>query len=149
MLHQQIKDGIKEAMKNKEETKLMVLRGLVADFTNELVAKGRKPQEMLTDEESLAVIGRAVKRRKDSIEQFKNGGRSDLAESESKELEILQHFMPAQMSEDEILKIISAKKAELGVTDKTKAGQLMSTVMKDLKGKADGSIVKKLVEESF
>lgn len=149
MLHQQIKDGIKDAMKNKEETKLMVLRGLVADFTNELVAKGRKPQEMLTDDESLAVISRAAKRRKDSIEQFKNGGRPDLAESESKELEILQLFMPAQMSESEILKIILAKKAELGVTDKTKAGQLMSTVMKDLKGKADGSIVKKLVEESL
>jgi len=149
MLHQQIKGDVKEAMKAKEETKLSVLRGLLADFTNELVAKGRKPQEELSDEEAMVVISRAAKRRKDSILQFRSGGREDLAESEAKELVVLETFLPKQMSEEEIKKVVKAKVIELGITDKTQMGQLMSAVMSELKGKADGGLVKKMVDEQF
>ncbi len=148
-LHQQIKDGIKNAMKNREEIRLLVLRGLLADFTNELVAKGIKPQEILDDDDALAVIRRAAKRRKDSIEQFGSGGREDLVMAEEAELKIIETFIPAAMPEDEIKKVVLAKKSELDIADKTKLGLLMSAVMKELKGKADGALVKKIVEESL
>ncbi len=147
MLHQQIKDGIKDAMKRKEEVRLSVLRGLITDFTNELVAKGRKPQEMLNDDEVLTVIKRAAKRRKDSIEQFNNGGRPDLVMSEEAELKIIETFIPAMMNKEDIKKVALAKKEELGITDKSKAGQFIGTLMKELKGQAEGTVVKEVVDE--
>lgn len=146
-LQQDIKNGIKQAMIAKDEIRLMVMRGLSADMTNELVSKKRKPDEALTDEEALAVIKRAAKRRMDSIEQFKAGGRQDLADSEEKELEIIKTFIPAGLPREEILKIALSKKQELLIEDKTKAGLLMSHVMKELKGKADGNDVKAVVDE--
>jgi len=148
-LQQQIKDGIKDAMKAREEVKLSVLRSLSSAFTNELVAKGRKPIDELSDEEALTVITRASKQRKDSIDQFEKGGRPELAESEKAELAIIEAFLPTLMTEDEIKVVVAAKKAELNVTDKSKMGMFVGAVMKDLKGKADGALVKKVVEESF
>lgn len=149
MLHSNIKSQIKEAMLAKEAVRLSVVRGLVAAFTNELVAKGRKPTEELSDEETLAVIRRAVKQRKDSIEQFKAGGRNDLVEAESAELAILEKYLPKMMSREEIKKIAEVKKTELGIVDKSKMGQFMGALMKELKGKADGGDVKEVVEKLF
>lgn len=148
-LHEQIKGQIKDAMMAKDAVRLTTLRGLVSAFTNELVATQRKPQDFLTDEEVLAVIRRNVKQRKDSIQQFTDGGRADLAESEQAELTILEKFLPQMMSRDDIKKVVEAKKAELGVTDKTKQGLLMKAVMTELKGKADGMDVKNVVESMF
>ncbi len=149
MLHQQIKASLKEAMLAKDEVRLSVVRGLLTSFTNELVSKGKKPQDELSDDEALAVISRAVKQRKDSIKQFTDGGRPELAESEQAELTVLQAYLPAQMSEDEVRKIVEAKKAELGITDKTGAGNLMKATMAELKGKTDGNVVKKIVDNLF
>jgi len=146
-LHTDIKGMIKEAMIQKNEVRLLVLRGLLADFTNELVAKKRKPDEILSDEDTLAVIKRAGKRRMDSIEQFRKGNREDLVKSEEAELEIIKAFIPAGMGKEEIKKIALAKKQELGISDKTKAGLLMNAVMKELKGKAEGGDVKAVVDE--
>jgi uncharacterized protein YqeY len=148
-LHKDIRDQIKDAMKAKDTLRLTVIRGLVTAFTNELVAKSRKPDGELTDEEALAVIKRAVKQRKDSIEQFTKGGREDLAQNEKDELVILEKYLPAMMGSEEIKKIVSAKKAELGVTDKKDIGKLMAAVMKETKGKADGGEVKAIVDSSF
>lgn len=149
MLQEQIKGEIKEAMLAKDAVRLSVLRGLSSAFTNELVAKGRKPQEVLGDDEALAVIMRSVKQRKDSIEQFRAGGREDLALEEEAQLVVLEKYMPAMLSRDEVVKAAEAKKAELGITDPTKKGMLMSGLMKDLKGKADGMIVKEVVDSLF
>lgn len=146
-LHTAIKGQIKEAMLKRETVRLGVVRGLVASFTNELVAKGRKPTEELSDEETLSVICRSVKQRKDSIEQFRKGGREDLALSEETELAILETYLPKMMSRDEIKKIAAAKKAALGIIDKSKLGQFVGILMKELKGKADGSDVKAVAEE--
>ena len=146
-LHNKIKDEIKETMKARDAVRLSVLRGLVANCTNELVATKRLPTEELSDEEVLNVIRRAVKQRKDSIEQFTKGGRIDLADAEKAELVILQTYLPAQMSREEVIKIAEAKKAELGITDKSKSGLLMSSIMKELKGKADGALVKEVVDD--
>lgn len=143
-LHQDIKKQMIEAMKAKEALRLSVIRGLLSSFTNELVAKGRKPDEELNDDEVLAVISRAVKQRKDSIEQFEKGGRPELAESEKEELAILQAYLPAQMSREEIFAYVK-EKASQGF-DKEKKNQFMGMVMKELKGRADGNIVKEAVE---
>ncbi len=149
MLHEEIKGKIKEAMLARDAVRLEVLRGMSAAFTNELVAKGRKPQEMLSDEEALAVITRLAKQRKDSIEQYTKGGREDLVAEEKSQLAVIETFLPELMSADEVEKIARAKQAELGITNPTKKGMLMSALMKDLKGKADGMVVKTVVDGLF
>ncbi len=149
MIHEEIKAEIKDAMLKKEAVRLDVLRGLLSAFTNELVAKSRKPQEMLADDEALAVIMRSVKQRKDSIEQFKKGGREDLVKEEESQLSYLEKYLPTMMERSEVEKIAAAKKEELGITDPTKKGQLMSALMKELKGKADGMVVKEVVDGLF
>lgn len=148
-LHQTIKDQIKEAMLAKDSVRLNTLRGVLSAFTNELVAKKRKPQEELTDEESIDVIRRGVKQRKDSIEQFRKGGREDLAQSEEAELKILETYLPQMMPKDTILSIAQKRKEEMGITDKSKLGMLMGAIMKELKGQADGQDVKEVVESLF
>ncbi|KKU66507.1 MAG: GatB/Yqey domain superfamily [Parcubacteria group bacterium GW2011_GWA2_47_16] len=148
-LQNDIRGQIKEAMLAKDALRLAVVRGLVAAFTNELVAKQRKPTEELSDEDVLSVIRRAVKQRKDSIEQFTAGGRQDLVDSEAAELSVLEKYLPQMMSRDEIKKVAEAKKAELGITDKTKLGQFVGALMKELKGKADGADVKAVAESMF
>ena len=115
-LHQQIREEIKEAMKAKDTIRLGVIRGLVAGFTNELVSLKRMPDGELSDDEALNVIRRGVNQRKDSIDQFTKGGRNDLADSEKAELAILETYLPAQMSKDEVLKIAEAKKNEMAIT---------------------------------
>lgn len=145
-LQQDIKEQIKEAMKGRDEVRLAVVRGLAAAMTNELVAKGKKPTDELTDEEALAVVKRASKQRQDSISQFNAGGREDLASKEEAELKIIEEYLPAQMSREEIEKIAKAKIAELGA-DKSKLGILIGTVVKETNGTADGAVVKKVVQE--
>ena len=146
-LQQQIKSEMMQALKAKEEIRLLVLRGLISSFTNELVNLKRTPQDTLTDEEALNVIRKAVKQRKDSIEQFEKGGRMDLAQNEKMELSILDAYLPAQMSKEEVMKLALIKKEELNLNDKSKIGMFMGALMKELKGKADGDIVKAVVDE--
>jgi uncharacterized protein YqeY len=149
MLHEQIKNNIKEAMLAKNTVLLETLRSMVAGFTNELVSKSRKPNEFLSDEEVIAVITRLSKQRKDSIEQYKKGSREDLVKEEEAQLAILETYLPKLMEKSEIEKIAKSKKEELGITDGTKKGILMQALMKDLKGKADGGIVKEVVDSLF
>ncbi len=145
-LQQSIKDGIKDAMKNKDSVRLTVLRGLSAAFMNYSVANGGTPQTELSDEQTLDVITKEAKKRKDSIEQFTAANRPDLAENESVELVILQEFLPVLMTLDEIRPIVAAKIAELGA-DTGKSGMIVGALMKELKGKADGNDVKSVVDE--
>jgi hypothetical protein len=149
MLHEEIKGEIKEAMKARDTDRLNVLRGLVTAFTNELVATNRTPQEQLSDEEVLSVISRVAKQRKDSIEQFTKGGRLDLAEEDRLQLQMLEKYLPEMMKREEVEAIAKKKKEELGISDVSKKGILMSSIMKDLKGKADGSVVKEVVDQLF
>ncbi|MEN9390626.1 MAG: hypothetical protein RLZZ283_726 [Candidatus Parcubacteria bacterium] len=137
------------AMKAKEALKLEVLRGLKSAFTNELVATKRKPTDPLPDEDVISVIRREVKKRKESAEAFRTGNRPELAEKEEAELVILNAYLPALMSKDDIKKIAEAKKTEMGITDKKDMGKFMGAVMKDLAGKADGADVKDVVTALF
>lgn len=148
-LHEKIKNNIKESMKSGDKVRLEVMRGLLTAFTNELVATARTPQDMLTDEEAIKVITRASKQRKDSIEQFTKGGRIDLVDIETDQLHILEEFLPKLIDESEIEEVVKTKIAELAVKDLTKKGMFMASIMKDLKGKADGALVKEVVDKLF
>lgn len=147
MLHEHIREEIKNAMRAKEALKLEVLRGILTGFVNELVLTHHTPQEILDDAGCISVIKRQVKQRKDSLEQFTKGGRPELAQKEKDELVILEAFLPQMMSREEIRKIAEAKKLELGVIDKSGMGKFIGAVMKACGGNADGNDVKAVVEE--
>lgn len=146
-LHEQVQNELKEAMKAKDAVKLRTVRSMLTAFTNELVATGSTPQGTLDDEKALEVIKRLAKQRKESIVQYDNANRSELAELEKEELAVLESYLPQMMSKEEIRPVVEAKKTELGVDDKAKMGMLVGAVMKELKGKADGTDVKAVVEE--
>lgn len=145
-IHETLKKGIPDALRAKDEVRLRTLRSVVTLMTNEVVAKKRKPDEFLTDEEALAVLKRAANQRKDSITQFTAAGRMELTEPEIAELAVIESFLPTLMSREEIEPIAKAKMAEMGVTTKAEAGKFMGTLMNDLKGKADGGDVKAVVD---
>ena len=147
-LHQDIKGQLVGAMRAKDSLRLNVIRGLLASFTNEAVAKKRKPDEELSDGEVLFVISRAVKQRKDSIGQFEKGGRKDLVEAEKSELAILEGYLPTQMSRDEIEAYVKLKLTDPTTPEATRGNknQFIGFVMKELKGRADGSLVKEVVD---
>lgn len=149
MTQADLKEMMKDAMRAKDSVKLTVVRGLISACTNEAVAKGYGPDGVLSDDEVLTVVMRAGKQRKDSISQFEAGGRPELAESERAELAIIETMLPAQMSREEVEAAVKAKAAELGVADKSGANKLMGMLMKDLKGKADGTVVKEVVDGMF
>lgn len=146
-LHTDIKEQLKDALKAHDEVRLRTIRNMLTAFTNELVAGGKKPNEILDDDGVLAVIKRLAKQRKDSIEQCQKGNREDLVAGEQAELAVLEGYLPQMMSQEEIEPIARAKTDELGITDKSKMGQLMGAVMKELGGKADGNDVKAVVEK--
>lgn len=147
MLHADIKEKIKDAMRAKDTLRLEVLRGMATAFTNELVATRRTPQEMLEDDKVLTVIKRLVKQRRDSAEQFDKGGRQELAAKERAEEKILAEFLPAVMDREAIRKVAEKKKAELGITDRSGTGKLIGAIIKECGGTADGGDVKAVVEE--
>lgn len=146
MIHESIKSGIMEALRAKDQVKLRTYRSLVTAMTNEVVAKKRKPDEFLADEEALTVLKRASNQRKDSIEQYEAGGRPELAIPEKEELAVIEALLPELMSREQVEEVVKAKIAELGVTDKSGAGKLTGSIMQELKGKADGGMVKEVVD---
>lgn len=148
-LQEQIREKLKVAMKDKDQTALDTYRSLLSAFTNELVAIGKTPQDTLSDADALKVINRLVKQRKDSISQFTSAGRVDLVAGEQSQLYLLEEFLPEQMSEEKVRAIAVAKQTELGHTDKSKIGILVGAVMKEVAGQADGALVKKVVEGLF
>lgn len=146
-MHETIKNQIKEALRSKDALRLEVLRSLQALFSNELIAQ-KSSDPHLKDDEVITLVKRAVKQRKDSIEQFEKGGRTDLAQKERAELGILEAFLPATMGREEIKKHVEAKLQEVGGNlEKNKVGQFVGMMMKEFKGKADGADVKAVVDE--
>ena len=136
-------------MKSRDQLRVDTLRGALSSFTNELVAKGRKPTEELTDDEAIVVLKRLAKQRKDSAEQFEKGGRAELAAKEKSELSIIESYLPATATREEIEKVARAKKEELGVTDASGIGKLTGAVMKEFAGRADGNDVKAVLASLF
>lgn len=145
--HQDIKNSLPAVMKSKDPVKLRTVRSLLTALTNESIAQGGTPHDMLDEAATVTVIKRLAKQRKDSIEQFEAAGREDLATTEREELAVLESYLPQMMSQEDIRPIVEAKKAELGVDEKSKMGILIGAVMKETAGQADGADVKAVVEE--
>lgn len=144
-LYDQILGQLKEAMKSKEEQRRDTLRLLQSAIKNEAIEK-RQPPEELSDEQVVAVVKRMVKQRKDSIEQYRAGGREDLALKEVAELDLLSEYLPESLPPEELAKIVKEALAAQGITEKAKMGLAMGLAMKAVAGRASGEEVKALVE---
>lgn len=142
-LKDRINQDLKDAMKSGDKTRLAVvrsIRALILEFEKSGAAKE------LTLEEEIKMLSTAAKKRKDSIEQFRNANRNDLADNEDAELKILMDYLPKQMDESEIWNEVKRLAAEIGAKSKEDFPKLMPVVMKELKGKADGKLVKIIVD---
>lgn len=147
-LKQTIIEDMKSAMKEGNALKRDTLRMLDSMIKNTEIEKMKK-ETGLTDEEVIEVVTRAVKQRKDSVAQFEAGGRPELAEKEKNEIEILSAYMPAQLGEDEVRKVVKEVILATGAASKADMGKVMGQAMGRLKGQTDGNVVKKIVEEEL
>ncbi|KKQ44138.1 MAG: hypothetical protein US63_C0033G0005 [Candidatus Moranbacteria bacterium GW2011_GWC2_37_8] len=145
-LKEKISSDLKEAMKAGEAKKRDTLRLLDSAIKNVEIEK-QKRETGLSDEEVLDVISRAVKQRQDSIRQFEDGGRPELAEIEKEELEILMPYLPEQLSEEAIVEIAKAVITESGAKGPADLGKIMGQIMAKVKGKADGNIVREIAKK--
>lgn len=148
MTKAQLQEQLKQAMLAKEEVKKSVLRMLLSAINYYEIQKGGAGYEA-TDEDVMTVIQREVKQRKDSIEQFTAGNRKDLADKEVEELKLLEIYLPEQMGEEEITKLVDEAIAQTGATSAADMGKVMGALMPKTKGKADGSLVSKIVKEKL
>lgn len=148
MTKQELQDQLKESMLARNEIRTSTLRMLLSGINYYEIQKGGAGYEA-TPEDVLAVVQKEVKQRHDSIEQYKAGNRQDLVDKEAAELEILKEFMPEQMGEDEIRALIKQAVAETGATSAQDMGKIMGNLMPKVKGKADGGLVNKIVQEEF
>jgi uncharacterized protein len=148
-LKDQIFSDIKEAMKAKQPDKLRVLRSIKARLMEKEISERKGGEGSLTDEQAVEVLMKAAKQRKESIEQYEQGGRKDLADAEKEELKIIESYLPEMMDEDEIRKIARKKIEELGASGMPDMGKVMGVLMQELKGKADGSLISSVVKEEL
>lgn len=130
-------------MKAGEKARLLCLRGLKSDLKYKRIETGKD----LTDEQAVEVLSTAAKKRRDSIEMFQKGGRDDLVQKEQAELDIITTYLPKQLGETELRDLIGAAIAATGADSPQKIGLVMKALMPDVKGKADGKLVSKLVAE--
>ncbi|KHE70120.1 GatB/YqeY domain-containing protein [Halobacillus sp. BBL2006] len=139
---ERLTQDMKTAMKARDKKRLSTIRMVRASFQNEAIKLGK---DSLSEEEEMTVLSREVKQRKDSLQEFKEAGREDLVEELEQEIEILQVYMPKQLTDEELEEIVKETIEEVGATSKGDMGKVMSAVMPKIKGKADGSKVNKLV----
>jgi uncharacterized protein len=149
MTKPELKEIMKQAMRDKDSVTLTAVRNILSAIMNESINLGRGPDGELTSDEIIALIRLDVKRMKSAIEQFIVGGRPDLAEDNLAEVAVLEKLLPALMPMDAIRALVAAKADETGHNDVSKSGQLVGALMKDLAGLADGSDVKNAVSEFF
>lgn len=147
-IKEKITNDLKEAMKAGDAVKRDALRMLDSAIKNTEIEK-KKKEEGLNDQEMIEVVRKCVKQRNDSVEQYEKGGRSDLADKEKKEVEILSIYLPKQLSGDKVGEIVDEIIAQVGASSKTDIGKVMGAAMGKLKGQADGDVVKRIVEEKL
>ena len=148
MLKQQIQEDLKNAMFAKDENKLSTIRMLKSAIQYYEIQKGGAGYEA-TDEDVIDVIGKEVKKRKESIELYEKGGRSESAEKEREEAKILEGYLPQQLSENEIAQFVDAAISQTGATSIQDMGKVMGALMPKTKGKADSSLVSNLVRQKL
>jgi uncharacterized protein len=142
-LLERLNNDMKQAMKNKEKDKLSVVRMIKASVQNETIKLGHD----LSEEDELTVLSRELKQRKDSLHEFEKAGREDLVEKIRIELTFVELYMPKQLSEEELSEIVKSTISEVGANSKAEMGKVMAAIMPKVKGKADGSLVNKLVQQ--
>jgi len=145
-LSERVDSDLKTAMREKNATKLGVLRMLKAAIMNAAIEKSGA-QGKLSDADSTQVIRKQVKQRQDSIEQFEKGGRAELAAKEKDELSILQSYLPQQMSADDLSKLVRETIAEVGATSKAQMGAVMKALQPKVAGRADGKTLSAEVQK--
>ena len=141
----QLMDDMKSAMLNKEQVKLETLRSLKAAVKNFEIDKKKEAE----DADVLDILQKEVKKRRDAIEQFKQGGRDDLVNHEQAQIDVLSVYLPEQMSEEELRKIVEEVIAETGASSKADIGKVMGQLMPKIKGKADGGMASRIVNEKL
>lgn len=150
-LKEKIQEDLKEAVKGKKELVSSVLRMLLAAVLNKEKEKRYKLKEekdvQLSDQEFIDVISSEAKKRKEAASEYDRGGRNELAEKEKMEAEILQKYLPEQMSEQELRKIVKEAVEKVGAKEQKDMGKVMTELMPQIKGRTDGSLVSKIVKE--
>jgi len=144
-LSERLADDFKEAMKKGDRRKVSILRVIKAAIKNKEIEKGAS----LTEEEIVAVLRSFVKRARESIEQFSKAGREDLVEKEKEELKIIQSYLPKELTEDEVKKLVRDTIDEVGAKGPKDIGRVMSTIMNRVKGRVDGKFVNELVRKAL
>ncbi len=142
-LKERLKADMKEAMKAKDKIKLSTIRMINSLIKNAEIEKRGE----LTDEEIIQLLMKYAKQRKESIEMYEKGGRQDLVEKEKAELAVVESYLPKQMSEEEIREIVKQTIEEVGASSIKDMGKVMKAVMPKVKGRADGSVVNRIVKE--
>ena len=148
-LKERIGEDIKQAMKAKDKVRLQTVRGIKKAILEKEVEVRPKGQDSLTEEQEIELLSQQAKQRRDSIEQFKNAGRDDLAAQESQELAIIETYLPEQVSDSELETIIDEIIVTSGATSVKDLGKVMGPAMKQLKGKADGKKIQALVRSKL
>jgi uncharacterized protein YqeY len=149
-LKEKLNGDLKEAMKAGQEFEVGVFRFLLSSLHNkEIEKKGKGLEPELSDEEVVEVLIREAKKRKESIEAYSKGNRSDLAEKETKELEIIKNYLPEELSGEEIEKVVKAAIEKTGAREVKDFGKVMAEAMRELKGKADASIISEVVKKNL
>lgn len=138
-----LNDDMKAAMKNRDKESLQVIRMLKASLQNEKINLGRD----LIEEEELTIISREMKQRRDSLAEFEEVGRKDLAEKTKGEIAIVEKYLPAQLSEEDLREIVKNAVEQTGASSSKDFGKVMGVVMPQVKGKADGKQVNAIVKE--
>jgi len=141
-----ISQDLKSAMKSGEKLRLETLRTLRAALMEKEIER-RGSGNPMSPEDELGVLTTAAKKRKESIEQFQNGGRPELAEQERQELAIIQEYLPRQLTQEELEKLVRELVMQSGASGPADFGKAMPQVMKQLKGKADGRLIQETVKK--
>ena len=148
MLKDRIQEDLKQAMLAKEVEKLSTIRMLKSALQYFEIQKGGAGYSAI-DEDVIDVVGREIKKRRESIEMFQKGGRQELVDKEQKELEQLQTYLPEQLSEDEVRKLVDNAISQTGAASIQDMGKVMGILSSQTKGKADGSMVSSIVKEKL
>ncbi|AZB43675.1 GatB/YqeY domain-containing protein [Bacillus sp. FJAT-42376] len=141
-----LNQDMKQAMRSKDKDRLTVIRMVKASLQNEAIKLNKSE---LSEDEELTILSRELKQRKDSLQEFKNADRSDLVDKLQAEIVIVNEYMPEQLSDEELLTIINQAIEETGTSSKAEMGKVMAAIMPKVKGKADGSLVNKLVQQQL
>lgn len=150
LLREQINSDLKESMKAGDAFRVGVLRMLISAFNNKGIEKrGKGMEAALSEDETLEVLRKEAKKRKEAIEAFRGGGREDLAKKESDELVYIQAYLPAELSAEEIQKVIDGVLAQNPGATQKEFGTLMGAIMATLKGKAEASTVSVLLKKTL